>query len=138
MDQLPEKYRKLAKNPPCSSTKAVNCWYCGNAFSKKSNLKAHHETTKEARHLNKSMAYYIKGTIGFLAHPDPPLILGVSENVTVDQSAEIVDDSADSNQQAGSIQTEKPTIKTNQVNQLKYPENFDKLTCFLGNVINCC
>ena len=52
------------------------------------------------------MAYYIKGTIGFLAHPDPPLILGVSENVTVDQSAEIVDDSADSNQQAGSIQTE--------------------------------
>ena len=104
MDQLPEKYRKLAKNPPCCSTTAVNCWYCGNAFSKKSNLKAHHETTKDARHLNKSMAYYIKGTIGFLAHLDPPLILGVSENVVVDQPAVIVDDSADSNQQAGSIQ----------------------------------
>ena len=106
MNQLPEKYQKLAKNPPCSSTKAVNCWYCGNAFSKKSNLKAHHETTNDARHLNKSMAYYIKGMIGFLAHPDPPVILGVSENVAVDQPAEIVDDSADSNQQAGSIQTE--------------------------------
>ena len=50
------------------------------------------------------MAYYIKGTIGFLAHPDPPLILGVSENVVVDQPAVIVDDSADSNQQAGLIQ----------------------------------